>query len=1387
MSSTRRKSERAFTLVWPVARHKQVRKVIAADGTIKPYPKANTFHHRQISFNTIGDLHQIIVRLQKENAFVIRAMPATDRQPVWKGRVGNNVSDPTNGFESVLRAWLPLDADGIKLPALTDWREDPGAAVEYAVSKLPECFWDCSYVWSFTATHGLEKSGIKWTGGIIGDEIRLRLWFLLSRGLTDEDARGWITAMQASFPELDPSVCNVSQAIYTARAVLEADGADPLASLGVQMCGIRIGLEDEVHVPDDLHETVRWAKAEGLGAACARHPSAEAAIKAIGLPSAKGGRSEVRSHLMAAALKTARNARERGGEASGADVHATVMAGIEEHRAAITANLAAYGRRWDDVETYITPKGAVSNLEELCFWAAGRAAEDDAKTGDGAGRAKIITRIANPPPPEIGDVQIVSLEEARQAAADTVSQFVAEVGRYHAAVKEYEALSAAGDDEDPDLSVEQIGLGLTAPAAAPRPPVKMLAAGTGVGKTHVSLEGAVAIISATGKAVAFATPSITLAEEVARRAEETFARLDANLTVAVRRGRERPDPLAPEHTMCRRLEDVRIVAEHGLGIGETLCEARRRIKNPDGKKETVITRCPLFNVCGYQRQKAEIKAADLVVLAHNHIFQGVPEDMPELAAVMVDEAAWQGALHGCGAPVSVGTGILRDPPSRVEDELRWMRRDLAKALDNAPDGPVAREHLVALAHTADRARELEWAGVEGLEGSVTELTGQNLRDALTRATGGAAGRKHASRMSAVWKAVEAAAKLEDGQRSGLLSLDTTDAETGGRAVYVKWKAEVATGWRKLPMLLMDATGDSEVMGLVFPGLEPAPRYVVPNPHVRIRQIVDRSFAHKVMVPREVSEEFKDGQKTAGKRQNEAAASNGRKIKAKLITDAMSRYGGQKVLAIVPAAVEAQWRQGWLPDWLQLLHHGAVTGLDGYGDVRAVYSIGRILPPPSSLEVEAGALTGVAVEEIGYRQRKKLIHLVDGTAVEVETSVHPDPLCDRLRWQRTEAGKIQAAWGRGRPSSRTEDSPLDILVWADTPLPELGPVEAELWEGPTLDEQMLAEGAWVESASDAAKVWPDLVVNRRVLEKGREILDATFGYKKYLSIAKSGIQIFEYRLQGHRGASHKVVFLNGASPTEAKAFLESKLGPMAVFQPVDPSAATATTDEPVHDFDDIAADFEDLGPDPDTGGIDASGVDETVEPEVEATSSEPPAPAPATLEDGLWVEPEGDDGSSAQRLLRDMPHLRLAAFRPQGAVARAAVWDPAVCPEPWAVLAARLGPLEVWAELHWPGRHQAAEEPVEDAPIEDTVAEAPAPVTPIEAPATPTTDPAPRRPVLVDAGPLYVEAARLQRSARTGHAERVSPKKALLPGLGGGKAQAATPGLLGKDLRRTGPF
>ena len=107
-------------------------------------------------------------------------------------------------------------------------------------------------------------------------------------------------------------------------------------------------------------------------------------------------------------------------------------------------------------------------------------------------------------------------------------------------------------------------------------------------------------------------------------------------------------------------------------------------------------------------------------------------------------------------------------------------------------------------------------------------------------------------------------------------------------------------------------------------------------------------------------------------------------------------------------------------------------------------------------------------------------------VRVDVWAHGDPRAERVRRQITEGQLIQG-FGRGRPGLRGADDPLDIHLWTDIPLPELGPVEPALWDDleAGLDALMLATGGvWLESAAHAALAYPDLFTES-ALKKARQ--------------------------------------------------------------------------------------------------------------------------------------------------------------------------------------------------------------------------------------------------------------------------------------------------------------
>ena len=166
------------------------------------------------------------------------------------------------------------------------------------------------------------------------------------------------------------------------------------------------------------------------------------------------------------------------------------------------------------------------------------------------------------------------------------------------------------------------------------------------------------------------------------------------------------------------------------------------------------------------------------------------------------------------------------------------------------------------------------------------------------------------------------------------------------------------------------------------------------------------------------------------------------------------------LVIVHLATEMAIREHcFVPDWIKLTHHGAVSGRDNWKDVRAEFIVGRPMPKAYDITMQAEALFGEHIPQRDYVAREVAIPIVEdkdgNNTVYVKQWQHPHPMGERLRKRVVEGGVLQAA-GRTRYILRTADSPLDIWLFNNVPMGEtLGPVVAvEAAEiAPSLDDLM----------------------------------------------------------------------------------------------------------------------------------------------------------------------------------------------------------------------------------------------------------------------------------------------------------------------------------------------
>ena len=132
-------------------------------------------------------------------------------------------------FEERARRWIALDLDSFPLPAHIDPVADIDHVLDAAIERLPAEFRAASCFRQLTSGHGIKPGG------------RVRLFFWLSRPVTNAEARRWIPKSIA-----DPSVHAIVQPIYVAAPLFPAGERDFLA----RRSGLHPGTEAEVQVPD---------------------------------------------------------------------------------------------------------------------------------------------------------------------------------------------------------------------------------------------------------------------------------------------------------------------------------------------------------------------------------------------------------------------------------------------------------------------------------------------------------------------------------------------------------------------------------------------------------------------------------------------------------------------------------------------------------------------------------------------------------------------------------------------------------------------------------------------------------------------------------------------------------------------------------------------------------------------------------------------------------------------------------------------------------------------------------------------------------------------------------------------------------------------------------
>ena len=729
---------------------------------------------------------------------------------------------------------------------------------------------------------------------------------------------------------------------------------------------------------------------------------------------------------------------------------------------------------------------------------------------------KRIEHCINPKP---ATVDAVPVETARARLDDTVAQFFAEAWA--------QPIPMEGEETNPPIHAVKVSLGVGKSTTARKHAASML--------RRLRQKG-------DRRGIVIAVPTHQLGDEQARGFEALDDAKTGALTAAVWRGRDANDPDAGGHTMCRDREAVRAAKEAGANVEDTCCKSGR---GDDAKV------CQFYSVCGYQKQKH--KSADLWLVAHEMLFTDKPKAVPDVAAVIVDEAPWKSGLEGIGGegtfiPLDALDHLRKNLPDN--EKLKGLDRDvlgqvlgeLHTALRSHGDGPLERDILEAASITHDmlaQARALIWNALADAD----MFPGMDLA-ARREAAAAVAGNRNVLRTQKLLNAAMALMADDGPSVSGWAELVMHD---DARCVRLKGRKAVRKGWTA-PTLLMDAHQDVALLRHYWPSVELTADITAATQHMRVRQVADRGAFGKTALGA-----FKP---KAGDKPRKSAVKLASKVQAAALAEAR-RLGG-KALIVGNKQFTDDWRDSCapIPPSVELANYNAVSGRDGWKDARLIVAIGRTQPMPSAIEDMAEALTGRAVERVdagAWYQRAD--GLVAGMLLDCDR--HPDAVAESIRHAIAECEVLQAL-GRGRGANRTADNPLDVLVLGALPIGL--EAEAVSWadiEPGAADLMLAGAGMALESPTDAARMfpslWPSAGAAKKAFQRERENNGSPAGEQGDISVIDILIRdcppdrfrVATYQKAGPKQHKARVAYDPDLVP-DPRAALEARLGPLAMF-------------------------------------------------------------------------------------------------------------------------------------------------------------------------------------------------------------------------------------------------
>jgi hypothetical protein len=874
-------------------------------------------------------------------------------------------------FRDVPRLWAALDIEGIARPDGIEAADLAGCAA-VAIARLPAPFSAARCIAQATASHGIKP------------DIRLRLWFWLSRPTSGAELKRWLADTPA-----DPAAFGAVQPIYTGAPRFMA------------------GLVD--HLPSRL--------AELPGAEFVEVPSAEALAPPPEPPRPPPGlRAPVPEAMLErfvdrvlarvrAAPEGQRHVTLRGAAVSLGGIQDRAGFADAEARSWLLDALGVPGSRHKDEDTIAwglaNGRGRPIDFEPPRSRAAPREPSRTAAGSTEQARRGVATSL-----PAYYPAPAEAREPALARQAGLIRETIAESVRLAAAREEawgrrnaeIAAMGMDGLDLKPAKKAaitrrhnravaEEGGYGRRLPL-----PGRLLLTGSqGTGKTQEAYQ-AVAEIR-TPMTVWITEPTIEKAEEVA--GDYRLVAKPDSLPAMVVLGRGQSDPERPGHRMCDRHETAEQVAQAGLSVPGVLC-----------------ARCPFSGECGSVRQSQEIEEMPrgaVFFLATAQLFVHSPAPLPDL--LIADDLVALSAVEVLKIPYTALDPFgIPHVPEFVRERIDTLRSALllSNPLKLLRREGFTREVLQVMSTALDSAVDKVTPPIDGEmtdDAIAAELDNAQTRKALRSALAvvGAVRREidmPRDVFNAVYGRVEAPAEGTDRTQRPTITVS---------------RFHRPHGIKRAGVLVLDGTGDADLDRKLF------------GDRLHHERVTMDRMAHIVgSVGRSYSRVSITGNDSAGLAI--ASRSAGAARQRNEIETIRGSLPGYAALFSTKGAIDALQNSGAVPDDAPVGHFAKVRGLNTWEHCRSALVMGAQSITIGELEDAARAFMGddpvlfVSMDHPnppGWRRGQwpyvatRMRRMRDGALSPATVEVHPDPRCQRVFEQIREAEAVQAG-DRPRP-------------------------------------------------------------------------------------------------------------------------------------------------------------------------------------------------------------------------------------------------------------------------------------------------------------------------------------------------------------------------------------